>query len=853
MNRRDFLALAGATGAAASAGAAGPQAGTENGGSNAAATPSPYYRFTPDGRECVILRPDTPIPWMNLLTNDDFQTWITHDGHIEAFMLDRELGGLTNPQEVSGFIYIRDQASGEYFAVNRPPSGAAWEAVHGLGYTVMRATALGIASEVTYFVPRSDPVLVAIIDLHNTGASEKHLDLFYTVEWSLGDQNKQIVFRGHGGGGDAFTGGSQFNLYKKAYLDGGILYAEQHVWRTLSMEAKPWPYTGFLASSLPVRSFDCVRSEFVGHDRSLANPIAVERGKCSGSTFWSLNQFPWGAAHNVLRIPGGAAARVVIVIGMTRRKDEAAVIARKYFTAASEQLQDVQTHWRDFTARTTTVETPERDIDREINIWSKYQWRTAMFRSQNGPLYGLGFWSYVLSNPRSGWAVREIAIQPHDPEVVRKSLAAYMQCQFRDYKSHVFSESQPLLLLSDLNQEWPPKPSPEHLRYPHSHEAENAYAFPLYLNETGDLKFLDQTVPFVDGGTGTAFEHMANSVDYSVSALGPHGLPLLNRGTGDWNDELNMISREGKGESVMFAMTACFTLRECAAIANAYGRSDKATEWTQRYEQMKADINRHCWDGDWYLRAFADDAAEPLPIGTAKEKEGRIYLNTQTWAVLSGVADSGRAQACMDAVEKHLLSPYGPMIYAPSYSAFNPHVGVASTYAPGFRNGCIYLRPAGWAIIAACMAGRAELAYRMYTNSVLCRVSRNIERYQHEPYVYAENYVGPDHPLAGMGQYQWCLGEGANWMWHSYVNYILGVRPRIDGLQVDPRIPSKWERFRVRRPFRGAVYDIEVTNPRSVHQGVRSMLIDGRRVSGNLIQPHSDGREHTVKITLEDA
>jgi cellobiose phosphorylase len=851
MKRREFIALPGVArllppelqqDAAAGAPPAAP-----DGGSRSPA----YYEFSQDGRECTVLRRDLALPWMNLLTNDDFQTWVTHDGHIEVFMLDRGLGGLTNPQEVSGFIYIRDRESGRYFALNRPPAGANWRAVHGLGYTTVGATALDIAAQVTYFVPRGDTVLVAIIECENRAARARQFDLFYTVEWSLGDQNKQVVFRGHGGGGDAFTGGSQFNLYKRIYLENGILYGEQRVWRTLGIEAKPWPYIGFLAASETVRSFDTVRTAFVGRSRTLENPIAVERGACSNSAFWSLNQFPWGALHCTIGVRPKAAQTVVLVMGMVRHKADAPQLAVKYFHSAPDELSKAKTYWRDFTEQTTTVDTPEKDIDREINIWSKYQWRTAMFRSQNTQLYGLGFWSYVLAGGRIGGSIREVAIQPHDSEVIRKSLITYMQGQYHDYRRHVFSESQPLLLYSDLNQKWPPEPSKSSLTVAHSHEADNAYAFPLYLNETGDLKFLDQIIPFVDGGAGTAFDHMANVVDYSTSALGPHGLPLLNRGIGDWNDELNMISREGKGESVMFAMTTCFTLRECAKIAEAFGRNEKAREWMQQYEQMKADINRHAWDGEWYIRAFADGGPEPIPVGSAKEKAGRIYLNTQSWAVLSGVAEHDRAQRCMDAIEKHLMSDFGPRIYSPSYSEFNPHIGVASTYAPGFRNGCIYLRPAGWAIMAACVAGRAELAYKMYSSAALCRVSRNIDRYQHEPYVYAENYVGPEHALAGMGQYQWCLGEGANWMWHSYVAYILGIRPQLDGLLIDPHVPGKWSGFRVKRPFRGAVYQIEVRNPKSLTQGVHSVTVDGRREQGNLIRAHSDGREHAINVILE--
>ena len=811
-----------------------------------------YYEFSPDGRECIIKRADTPIPWMNLLTNEDFQTWITHQGYVESFLLDRGLGGLTNPQEVSGWIYLRDRASSKYFALNEPAADGMWRSAHGLGYTRIESAALGLKCGVTAFVPRADSALVWILKIANDRVEKREVDLFLSVEWSLGDQNKTVVLRGHGGGGDAYTGGSQFNLYKKIYLEDGVLYAEQKVWRTLGMTAHPWPYTGFLASSAKIKSFDCVKTRFLGRGRTSRNPAAVEKGICSNTSFWSLNEFPWGVLHNRVRLKPKAELTVVFVLGAVRNKRDAPGIARKYFRQAAQQLEQVQSFWNEFVDTTTQVETPEKETDRDLNIWLKYQWRTNIMRSQNNGLRGLGFWSYGLFYGRIGWAVREVSVQPHDAKLSKEALTAYMQGQYRDYKSRMFSESQPLLLRSDLDAAWPPAtPANAALTLPHSHEADNAYAFCLYFQETGDLAFLDARVPFVDGMDATVFEHMANCVENSLLGLSARGLPLLNKGIGDWNDELNMISRNGKGESIMFAMTICFTLRECAEIAQAAGRTIEAKSWMEAFQRIKQAINDHAWDGEWYLRAFADGGAdERIPIGSSRNAEGRIYLNTQSWAVLSGVAEGDRLRRCMDSMERHLVSEYGPLIYAPAYSRFDRNVGVASTYAPGFRNACVYLRPAGWAIMAACVADRPELAFRMYERSALSRARRDVERFQHEPYVYPENYVGPEHPLAGMGQYQWCLGEGANWMWHSYASYILGVRATLGGLKVDPKIPSGWKGFKVRRPFRGATYEIEVADPRGAGMGVRSMSVDGRDVAGNVIRPHSDGRTHRVRVSL---
>lgn len=851
MKRRDFLksASAGAlpaVSATAARGGAGQSAAAQF-----SSAENRYYRFPADGRECIVLRPDTPIPWMNLLSNDDFQTWITHRGGIEVFMLDRGLAGLTNPQETSGFVYVRDRSDGSYFLINRPKRGARWSSNIGQGFTAVTCSDHGLTARTTYFIPRADNVLVWLVSLRNEGPAAREIDLFSTVEFNLGDQNKRMVFDGHGGGGDAYTGASQFNLYKRVHRSGNALYAEQPVWRSLGLNAKPWPFTGFFASSLPLESFDCLRSDFLGPAGNILNPIALERGVCSNHEFWSLNDFPWGVLHNRLHLGAGAEQTVVVALGMARDKAAAAKVISRYSSVetAHKEFERVKSFWDQFLAKTPTVETPAPEFDRNINIWDKYQWRSSMLRSQNTGYRSIGFWSYGLMTGKIGTSIREVTIQPNDVDIAREAVLTYLSGNYSDYKAHMFSESQPLLLFEDLDMTWP-APKSGGLKLPHAHEFDNTHAICMYLKETGDLGFLDRRVPYVDGGEGTVFEHLSNCVANALLGLSPRGLPLLNKGIGDWNDELNMVSREGQGESVMFAMTICFNLRECAEIAEASGRRAEAKSWMESYERIKSAINTLAWDGEWYIRAFADGASEPMPIGSSKEKEGRIHLETQVWSVLGGIAEGERIRKCMESVDKHLMSPYGPRIYAPSYSKFNEHVGIASAYAPGWRNGCIYLRPVGWAVMAACVANRPEQAFRMYESAALARVSRDMERFQHEPYVYPENYVGPEHRFAGRGQYQWCLGEGANWMWHSYVSYILGVRPLLKGLLVDPKIPSRWKGFKVKREFRGARYEIEVSNPKGAGMGVGSLLVDGREVAGNIVPAHGDGRTHHVKVEL---
>jgi cellobiose phosphorylase len=810
-----------------------------------------YFCFSQSGEECIIHRPDTPSPWMNLLANDTFQTWITQRGYIECALLDRSRNGLTNPQDTSGLIYLRDRETGKYFCINSPAEGVEWQCRHGLGYTTIVASAHGLKAEVTYFVPRYADAVTWVINV--SSSSPREVDLFSLVEWNLGDQNKQILFKNHGGGGDPFTGGSQFNLFKEVSFRDGVLYARQPIWLTLAATAGPWPYMGFMASSLTPTSYECVKQDFLGVGRTNDNPVEVEHGVCGNQQQWANNEYPIGVLHHRLRLSGGAPKSIVILVGMARDEDAVRNIVQRHanVAAAQQDLVEVRAFWKDFQNKTICVTTPEPEIDRTVNIWAKYQWRNNMCRNLTTGRFGLGFWSYGLVSTTSGGALTEVVAQPHDLSLIRDTLLQYMSLQYRDTHLGKMADEAPLMAASDLHTPWPPRKTRGPFQYPHSHETDNIYPIAHYVFESGDTAFLDEKVPYLDGGDGTVFDHIATALQYSIQGLSDRGLPRLCVGIGDWNDDLNGPSQEGKAESVMMAMELCYHFRECADLAESCGHLQEAAAWRATYQRIKDACNHYAWDGEWYLRAFADGGPELIPIGGSADKEGRIFLNTQSLAVISGVAEGDRARQCMESVRKHLVSPYGPMLYAPAYTHFERRIGIQSAYAPGWRNANIYFRPAGWAIIAACLADLPDLAFDMYKKACVSERSADILRFMMEPYVYPENVNGPDHKMAGSGQFQWNLGEGTNWMWRSYNYYILGVRPVVSGLLVDPRIPAEWPEFFVFRPFRNATYKITVKNPNHLTKGVHRITVDGKSVSGNIVPPFAAGTAHTVEAVLE--
>ena len=366
-----------------------------------------------------------------------------------------------------------------------------------------------------------------------------------------------------------------------------------------------------------------------------------------------------------------------------------------------------------------------------------------------------------------------------------------------------------------------------------------------YIFESGDLAFLDQPAPYYDGGAETVRQHMIHALDYSLSRMSPRRIPLIE--AGDWNDALDQVGRQGRGESTMVAEHLIWMLREAADLLHRTGREDLADKYERAREEIIAATNEYMWDGEWYVRGTRDDGQV---FGSAKNEEGKIFLNVQTWAVISGLARDGRAEICMDSVEKHLDTEYGPALFLPAYSEPNPKMGIITRFAPGTKeNGAIFNHPVCWTIMAECVLGRGDKAYDIWRRTSFITRGEQPEVYKTEPYVYAEFVDGPNSATFGQGEFTWMTGTAA-WMWKVSLEWILGVRPELDGLLIDPCIPSGWDRFAVSRRFRNAVYHITVENPEHVCKGVKAVTVDGKEHPSNLIPPFRDGKTHEVRVVM---
>lgn len=783
----------------------------------------PYGRFSEDGREYIITTPLTPRPWANYLTNGRYCCLISQTGGGYSFFrssgyhrLTRAHPSLALIEDRPGrYIYIRDEDSGKIWSINWQPVQApyeSWECRHGLGYTVIRSRTEGIEGEIVYFVPLHDHLEIWKVTLRNPGDSPRQLSLFAFVEWALGSYGFDLLET-------AFA-----NLFKRVEYHDGVITAGMKYWNLGHGPAKPhleWDRLAFMAAGFPVMSFDTLKESFLGRYGYYSAPAGVRAGHLSNSL--ADGQDVVGAMHSRVLLEPGQSYSFTVLVGTVSSREEIPHLREKYGEPgfADRALAEVRRFWDDYLDK-FWVDTPDNEFDLSVNIWNRYQcWVT--FNWSRMASYYIGGGSIVGFRDSSQDL---LGVLPINPYWAKRKVLYMWRHQFRD--GGTLHNWDPI---SDIGP-----------RTGHSDDA----LWPVlatfwYLRETGDLDFLKETVPFYDGGEGTVLEHMRLSLSYTLSRRSERGLALM--GEADWNDALDQVGIEGRGESVMTSQFLAWMLRDMAELMRVIGDEKAARDYQREYEELAERINRYCWHGRWYTRATTDG-------GRTLGGEERIYINSQTWGVLSGVAREERGTECLESVRKYLETPYGPCLFLPSFREVEDDVGIITMFAPGVKeNGTIFNHTVTWCIIAECLLGRGARAYELWKKTSFITRGKNPDLYKAEPYVYAEYVHGADSPFFGQGEFTWMTGTAA-WMLRACLDYILGVRPELEGLRIDPVIPPAWSGFRVKRHFRGAVYEIEVKNPEGVERGVKEIRVDGQAIQGQVVPPHGDGRVHHVEVVM---
>ena len=600
----------------------------------------------------------------------------------------------------------------------------------------------------------------------------------------------------------------------------------------------------FMAASFEPDGFHCLRDSFLGPYRTESNPLAVEQGAWGGSAEKGGNHC--AVLHKRLTLAPGEEARLVWMLGEGDREEGRRVRAKYRDAAAVDAaLADLAGYWEDKLSR-LQVSTPDEDMNTMLNTWNLYQSEVNVMFSR--------FASFIEVGGRTGLGYRDTAQDamtiPHsNPGKCRERILQLMQgLTSRGYGLHLFEPAW-----FGPPPEKPPFKSPTVIPAPERdsivHGLADACADDAlwlvaaaveYVRETGEMDFFDRTAGYADGGEGTVYEHLKKILDFSAEQVGAHGICRGLRA--DWNDCLNL----GGGESAMVSFLHVWALGHFVDAARALGRQEDA----DRYEAMKRDVTAVCqrelWDGAWYLRGITADGRK---IGSHRDQEGRVHLESNVWAVLSGAADSERGRLAMDAVDSCLYTDFGLRLNAPSYTVPDDAIGFITRVYPGIKeNGSIFSHPNPWAWCAEAMLGRGTRAMKFYR--ALCPAAQNdkIEIRQSEPYSYCQFVMGPDHSAFGRARHPFMTGSGG-WSYFAATRYILGVRPQFGGLLVDPCVPAEWRRFEIPRVWRGTAYHITVENPEGVEKGVASILCDGQTVCG-LIPPQEPGSVHEIAVTM---
>lgn len=736
------------------------------------------YKFDNTKKEIIITKPNPPTPWMNYLSNGTFHTMISQAGGGVAFYKSPQIWRINHyrffhlPTDRSGFYtYIKD---GDYVwcptaepVKYRPDK---WQAAHGMGYTRFNAEKNGLNIIATYFVGKYENSLIWNLKLKSN--IDRKIKIFPYVELGMMEFMREL----------------QWQCYNKHQLEcynmNNILVYEYGVETQPKPDETPLVY---FASDIKPSGFDCDRDEFIGGYRSEENPQRVENGKCSNSTLCGGD--PCFAMELDIDLKAGEEKTVNIFLGTAMTEDE---IIKSVENCCRPNFVDksynsLKEHWNEHLSH-FKAELPDKDAETMINIWNPYQAERNFQFSRNISYYATGTFR--------GTGIRDtaqdiLAMVPFNTERAKEKLNLLFTQQYNDgHCNHYcfpYEGWEPVTRIHSDNHLW--------------------LIMTTYhiVMEEGKTDYLYQSIPYYDGGEGTVWEHINKSIDFTSTHCGENGFPLML--ASDWNDMLFKVCQKGKGESVWTAMQFGTVLKQIKELAEIIG--EDITLYESLYNTQKSLINKKAWDGNWFRRCITDDGRF---IGSDAEPQAKIWLNSQSWSVLSGMGDVDKQLKAMDSVKKYLNTELGIKKIHPSMKHYPSKEDPLTYDKPGCsENGSIFCHANTWAIIAECMLGRAENAYEYY-HQLLPMVAQKRAgewRYKAEPYVYSSNIFGPESDKFGLANVSWLSGTAA-WMYIAVTQYMLGIKARWDGLEINPCLTEQMLPAKVTRVFRGVTYHITI-------------------------------------------
>ncbi|GAA6412021.1 glycosyl transferase [Blautia coccoides] len=808
-----------------------------------------YGYFNDAQKEYIITNPMTPKPWINYLGNEDFFSLISNTCGGYSFYKDAKLLRLTRyrynnvPADTNGRYYFINDGDTIWNPGWQPTQTPLdlYECHHGLGYSYFNSIKDKIEVNLTAFVPLHESCEINYLKLKNLDVSSRKLTLTSYVEfcfWNAVDDSTN--FQRNLSLGEAEVIGSEI-YHKTEYRERRNHYA-------------------YYSVNHPINGYDTDQDAFLGPYGRIGAPKAVTENT-------SYNTLASGGtvigSHRIeICLEPGEEKTFIFVLGYAENPEnekwEAPGIINK--TPARDTLSRFQTdeqvkealrslanYWDELLSK-YTVQCSDEKMSRMVNIWNQYQCMVTFNMSRSA--------SYFESGTGRGMGFRDscqdlLGFVHLIPERARQRILDIAATQMED--GSTYHQYQPLTKRGNLDIGSGFNDDPLWL----------IAATASYLKETGDYSILKEQVEFDNNPSkaDTLLEHLKRSFDYTISHLGPHGLPLIGRA--DWNDclNLNCFSKE-PGESFQTTGPSEGPVAESVFIAGMfvkyareYGKINELLG--NRYESHRAydaanlmydSILKDGWDGEWFLRAYD---AFGNKVGSHENEEGKIFIEPQGFCVLAEVGiKEGYAESCLDSVEKMLDTKYGIMLQQPAYQTYHLSLGEISSYPPGYKeNAGIFCHNNPWVSIAETLIGRGNRAFEIYRRTCPAYIENISEIHRTEPYVYSQMIAGADAPKHGEAKNSWLTGTAA-WTFVNVSQYILGIQPDYDGLVIDPCLPDEITELDITRHYRGTIYHIHVKNPHGRGKGIKEMLVNGHRITGNKIAYVENILDYEIEVII---
>ncbi len=808
-----------------------------------AATDMQYGYFDDKEREYVITCPDTPAPWVNYLGSPEYGAIISNNAGGYSFTKSGANGRILRYvfnqfDEPGRYIYIRDNLSKDYWSASWQPVGKNLtryksECRHGMAYTKMRALYAGISSEVLYYVPLDAAHEVWAVAVRNDSDVVRELTVTGYAEFTNNPNYEQ----------------DQVNLQYSQFIT-RTEFENDHILQLIhgnldavsadgkEVDNKDVGYRLFGLAGQRVSGYCGNKENFLGRYHGYGDPQGVTTGKLDGSM--NYNENACGALSAVLVLNPGETAHLAFIVGAKNREESRALMARYADPAAvcPEELAALKAHWHT-KLENFQIHTPSAEMNSMINTWNAYNCFMTFTWSRAASLVYCGL--------RNGYGYRDTVQDIQGvihlaPEQAAEKIRFMLSAQVDN------GGGLPLVKFTHNpgHEDTPDDPSYVQETGHPAYRADDAlWLFPTvykYLAETGNLAFLDEVIPYANKGAATVYEHLQRAIDFSLEHLGPHGMPAGLYA--DWNDCLRLGA---EGESSFVAFQLVLALRIQKQLAEEKGDAAAAEKLAKQLADFSALVEKLCWNEDRYIRGFTEKGEV---IGRRTDPEANLWLNPQSWAVISGLADSEKAETILHTVHEGLNTEYGVMLMQPPYHAHAFDGALAVIYNAGVKeNAGIFSQSQGWIILAEALCGHGNRAFSYYKANSPAEQNDRAEIRKLEPYCYGQFTEGKDSPHFGRSHVHWLTGT-ASTMMVGAVEGILGVRPDLHGLRLSPSIPAAWDGFTMEKSFRGKKLHITVQNPAHKESGFTSLMLNGAAMPDNYIPADKLAAENEIVLTM---